>query len=66
MEKAKKLFNEFKSVFVTDDVLKENESHANIVTASTMIHIYVIILITYILVYFNVFKDKTHLKPFFS
>lgn len=56
MEKAKKLFNEFKSVFVTDDVLKENEYHANIVTASTMIHIYVIILITYILVYFKVFK----------
>ena len=59
METAKKLFNEFKSVFITDDVLKENESHANIVTATTMIHIYIIALITYFLVYFNVFKIGT-------
>ena len=59
METAKKLFNEFKSVFITDDVLKENESHANIVTASTMIHIYIMALITYVLVYFKVFKTGT-------
>ena len=59
MGTAKKLFNEFKSVFITDDVLKENESHANIVTASTMIHIYIMALITYVLVYFKVFKTGT-------
>ena len=56
MEKARKLFSEFKSIFVTEDVLKENESHANIVTATTMLHIYIVSLIVYILVYFNVFK----------
>lgn len=61
MEKAKKLFSEFKSIFITDDVLKENESHANIVTATTMIHIYIIAFITYILVYFNVFKVGTEI-----
>ena len=59
MEKAKMLFKEFKSVFVTDDVLKENEAHANIVTATTMIHIYLIVLLTYILAYFKVFKVGT-------
>lgn len=59
MEKAKKLFSEFKSVFVTEDVIKENESHANIVTATTMLHIYIIALIAYILAYFNVFKTGT-------
>ena len=59
MGTAKKLFSEFKSIFITDDVLKENEAHANIVTASTMIHIYIMALITYILVYLNVFKVGT-------
>ena len=59
MEKAKMLFKEFKSVFVTDDVLKENEAHANIVTATTMIHIYLIALLTYILVCLKVFKVGT-------
>lgn len=59
MDTAKKLFMEFKSIFITDDVLKENELHANIVTATTMIHIYLIALVTYILVYFNVFKIGT-------
>lgn len=61
MEKARMLFKEFKSVFVTDDVLKENEAHANIVTATTMIHIYLIALLTYILVYYKVFKAGTEI-----
>lgn len=59
METAKKIFGEFKSVFITENVLKENESHANIVTATTMVHIYLIALITYFLVCFNVFKVGT-------
>ena len=61
MEKARMLFKEFKSIFVTDDVLKENEAHANIVTATTMIHIYLIALLTYILVYYKVFKAGTEI-----
>ena len=61
MGKAKKLFSEFKSIFITDNVLKENEAHANIVTATTMLHVYIIALITYILVYFNVFKVGTEI-----
>ena len=61
MEKVRMLFKEFKSIFVTDDVLKENEAHANIVTATTMIHIYLIALLTYILVYYKVFKAGTEI-----
>ena len=61
MEKARMLFKEFKSVFVTDNVLKENEAHANIVTATTMTHIYLIAILTYILVYFKVFKVGTEI-----
>ena len=49
-------FNEFKSIFVSDDLLKENEEHANIVTASTMFNVFWICVITWALVYFNVFK----------
>ena len=52
----KRQFNEFKSVFASENLLKENEEHANIVTASTMINIFWIFLITWILTYFNVFK----------
>ena len=36
MEEVKRRFAEFKSIFFTKDVLKENESHANIVVATTM------------------------------
>ena len=49
-------FNEFKSIFVSDDLLKENEEHANVVTASTMFNVFWICVITWALVYFNVFK----------
>ncbi|MBR3133221.1 MAG: SpoIIE family protein phosphatase [Clostridia bacterium] len=59
MEHMKNFFVEFKSIFSTQDVLKENEHHANIVTATTMFNIYIICIITYILVYFNVFKIGT-------
>ena len=56
MESLKKMFVEFKSIFVSEDLLKENEQHANIVTASTMLNIFWIALLTWILTYFNVFK----------
>ena len=46
----------FKSIFISEDILKENEEHANIVTASTMINIFWIFLITWILTFFNIFK----------
>ena len=39
MEIFKNGFKEFKSIFVTENLLKENEEHANIVTASTMINL---------------------------
>ena len=45
MNKIKKGFSEFKSVFVTEDLLKENEEHANIVTATTMLNLFLVILI---------------------
>lgn len=59
MEEVKRRFAEFKSIFFTKDVLKENESHANIVVATTMFNLFTICIITYLLVYFNVFKVGT-------
>ena len=56
MELFKNKFAEFKSIFISEDLLKENEQHANIVTASTMTNLFWICLITWILVYSNVFK----------
>ena len=56
MDNIKKMFGEFKSIFVSEDLLKENEEHANIVTASTMLNLFWISLITWALTYFNIFK----------
>ncbi len=56
MSNLKNLFVNFKSIFVSEDILKENEEHANIVTASTMLNLFWIGLITWILTYFNLFK----------
>ncbi len=47
-------FAEFKSIFKTDNVLKENEIHANIVTAATMLNLFIVILIGWILNYINI------------
>ena len=49
-------FAEFKSIFVSENLLKENEEHANIVTASTMLNVFWITVITWIFVYLNIFK----------
>ena len=59
MSNLKNLFVNFKSIFVSEDILKENEEHANIVTASTMLNLFWIGLITWILTYFNLFKIGT-------
>ena len=56
MKFFKNRFLEFRSIFVTENLLKENEEHANIVTASTMINLFWISVITWVLVYFKVFK----------
>lgn len=56
---VKKMFAEFKSIFVSENILEENEQHANIVTASTMLNIFWICLISWALTFFNVFKVGT-------
>ena len=56
MSKVIKFFKQFRSFFISEDLLKENEEHANIVTATTMFNMYLICLITWTLTYFNVFK----------
>lgn len=56
MRVFKKMHTNFKSIFFSEDILKENEEHANIVTASTMLNLFFIGLITWVLTYFNVFK----------
>ena len=49
MNKINKPFAEFKSIFVTEDILKENEKHANVVTASTMFNLFIVILVGWVL-----------------
>ena len=56
MGKIKRMFYEFKSIFVSEDLLKENEEHANIVTDSTMLNLFWLFVITWVLTYFEVFK----------
>ena len=56
MELFKNKFAEFKSIFFSEDLLKENEEHANIVTASTMLNLFWIFIIKWILTYFNILK----------
>ena len=50
-----KLFKQFRSIFISEDILKENEEHANIVTAVTMLNMFIVCLITWILSYAQVF-----------
>ena len=56
MKFFKKMYTNFRSIFISEDILKENEKHANIVTASTMLNLFWISLIACALTYFNVFK----------
>jgi len=56
LENIKKMFKEFKSIFVSEDLLKENEQHANIVTAATMLNVFWLCIIVWILTYSEVFK----------
>lgn len=60
MSAFKKFFIEFKSIFTGEDVLKENEEHANVVVSTIMINILFVALIIYLLTIvglFNVNKE---------
>ena len=60
MSTVMKFFAEFKSIFTGEDVLKENEEHANIVVATTMLNIFITAIVIYIftiLGIFNINKD---------
>ena len=59
MKKMKEMFFEFRSIFVTEDVLKENERHANIVTGTTMLNLFLVIFVSWILSKTGVFEAKT-------
>ena len=59
MEHIRKMFVEFRSVFSTNDVLKENESHANVVVATTMLNLFVVILISWILNNLGIITSET-------
>ena len=56
MNKIKKGFSEFKSVFVTEDLLKENEEHANVVVSTTMTMLFIVVVIVCILTHVGLFK----------
>ena len=49
MGQIKKMFVEFRSIFSSEDVLKENETHANVVVATTMLNLFIVILVSWIL-----------------
>ena len=50
---------EFKSIFITEDILKENEKHANIVTATTMFHLFLVVVIGWILSRIHIANTET-------
>ena len=56
MGRVIKFFAEFKSIFTSNDVLKENERHANVVVAATMINIFITALIIYIFTVIGLFN----------
>lgn len=56
MSAVKKFFVEFKSIFTGEDVLKENERHANIVVATVMFNIFILAVIIYILTVIGLFN----------
>ena len=56
-----KFFVEFKSIFTSKDVLKENENHANIVVATTMFNIFITAVIIYTLTAIGVFNVNKNL-----
>lgn len=56
MSKIIKFFAGFKSIFTGKDVLKENEEHANIVVATTMLNIFITAILIYILTISGLFN----------
>lgn len=64
MATVKKMFSEFRSIFVTENVLKENERHANVVTATSMLNLFLIILISWILIEVKIFKPTDALNNY--
>ena len=56
MQAVKDFFVEFRSIFSGNDVLKENEEHANVVVATTMFNIFILTIIIYLLTLIGVFN----------
>ena len=56
MSAVKRLFVEFKSIFTGDDVLKENQRHANVVVATTMLNIFILAVAICIMTYMGIFN----------
>lgn len=56
MSLIKYYFYQFRSIFVSGDVLKENEEHANIVTATSMFNMFLVCVLTCILTHAEVFS----------
>ncbi|SEP89961.1 Serine phosphatase RsbU, regulator of sigma subunit [Lachnospiraceae bacterium RM5] len=56
MSAVKKFFVEFKSIFTGEDVLKENEIHANIIVATIMFNIFILAVLIYIMTAMGIFN----------
>ena len=59
MSGIKRMFYEFKSIFTSENILKENERHANIVTATTMLNLFLVIIIGWILNKLHISNSET-------
>ena len=56
MGEVKKFFVEFKSIFTGEDVLKENEEHANVVVATIMLNIFLLSVAICVLAEIGIFN----------
>ena len=65
MKTIRKMFVEFKSTFVSDDVLKENESHANVVVATVMINLFFVFLIGWILSILGIIEQESIIMTYY-
>ena len=65
MAQFRKMFDEFKSTFITDDVLKENEWHANVVVATVMLNLFLVILVSWILGMFGIIEQESIIMTYY-
>ena len=64
MESFRKIIAGFKSIFISDDILKENEEHANIVMANTMINVFLLAIPVAILAFLGILNARLKMMTY--